>query len=142
MFDLFLVDLFVIYVFLMLLKFMLDMEGYWKKVVVVVLGYIDEFVIQEYVVDVLVGKVVVDGCLLVVVVDLFKLGDGVIIIFKVFCIYRFEDYGMDFKILEKIDRIVMEGIKVKVYFGCQILILKDGKLVYDKFFGIFIYESD
>ncbi len=49
---------------------------------------------------------------------------------------------MDSKILEKIDRIAMEGIKAKAYPGCQILILKDGKPVYDKSFGTFTYESD
>ena len=36
----------------------------------------------------------------------------------------------------------MEGIKAKAYPGCQILILKDGKPVYDKSFGTFTYESD
>ena len=49
-------DLPVIYVFLMPLKSMLDMEGYWKKAAAVVLGHTDESVIQEYVADVLVGK--------------------------------------------------------------------------------------
>ena len=135
-------DLPVIYVFLMPLKSMLDMEGYWKKAAAVVLGHTDESVIQEYVADVLVGKAVADGRLSVAVADLFKPGDGVTITPKVSRIYRPEDYGMDSKILEKIDRIAMEGIKVKAYPGCQILILKDGKPVYDKSFGTFTYESD
>lgn len=135
-------DLPVIYVFLMPLKSMLDMEGYWKKAAAVVLGHTDESVIQEYVADVLVGKAVADGRLSVAVADLFKPGDGVTITPKVSRIYRPEDYGMDSKILEKIDRIAMEGIKAKAYPGCQILILKDGKPVYDKSFGTFTYESD
>ena len=118
------------------------MEGYWKKAAAVVLGHTDESVIQEYVADVLVGKAVADGRLSVAVADLFKPGDGVTITPKVSRIYRPEDYGMDSKILEKIDRIAMEGIKAKAYPGCQILILKDGKPVYDKSFGTFTYESD
>lgn len=119
-------DLPVVYVFLMPLKSMLDMEGYWKKAAAVVLGHSDESVIQEYVADVLVGKAVADGRLSVAVADLFKPGDGVTITPKVSRIYRPEDYGMDSKILEKIDGIAMEGIKAKAYPGCQILILKMG----------------
>lgn len=94
-------DLPVIYVFLMPLKSMLDMEGYWKKAAAVVLGHTDESVIQEYVADVLVGKAVADGRLSVAVADLFKPGDGVTITPKVSRIYRPEDYGMDSKILER-----------------------------------------
>ena len=106
---------------------MLDMEGYWKKAAAVVLGHSDESVIQEYGADVLVGKAVADGRLSVAVADLFKPGDGVTRTPKVPRIYRPEDYGMDSKILEKIDGIAREGIKAKAYPGCQILILKDGK---------------
>ena len=71
--------------------------------------------------DVLVGKAVADGRCPWLSPTLFKPGDGVTITPKVPRIYRPEDYGMDSKILEKIDGIAMEGIKAKAYPGCQIL---------------------
>lgn len=134
-------DLPVIYVFLMPLKSMLDMEGYWKKAAAVVLGHTDESVIQEYVADVLVGKAVADGRLSVAVADLFKPGDGVTITPKVSRIYRPEDYGMDSKYWK--DRQDSHGRNQGE--GLSWLSdsnLKDGKPVYDKSFGTFTYESD
>ncbi len=134
-------DLPVIYVYLMPLKSMLDMEEYWKNAAAVVLGHTDEPVIQERVADVLVGKAVADGRLSVGVADLFKPGDGVTMAPEVPRTYKPEDYGMDSRVLKKIDEIALEGIRAKAYPGCQILILKDGKPVYDKSFGTFTYES-
>ena len=131
----------VIYVYLMPLKSMLDMEEYWKSAAAVVLGHTDEPVIQERVADVLVGKAVADGRLSVAVAGLFKPGDGVTMAPEVPRTYKPEDYGMDSKMLKQIDAIAVEGIKAEAYPGCQILILKDGKPVYDKSFGTYTYES-
>ena len=43
---------------------------------------------------------------------------------------------------QKLDSIANMGIKVGAYPGCQIMALKDGKVVYDKCFGTFTYGSD
>jgi beta-glucosidase-like glycosyl hydrolase/CubicO group peptidase (beta-lactamase class C family) len=49
--------------------------------------------------------------------------------------------GMNSKILKKIDSIALNGIQAKAYPGCQIVVLKDGKMIYDKTFGTPTYES-
>ena len=131
----------VVYVCLMPLTSMAGMEAYWKNAEAVVLGHTDDPAVQEHVADVLVGKAVADGRLSVAVGSLFKPGDGVTLTPEVSRMYRPEDYGMDSNVLKKIDEIAQEGIKAKAYPGCQVLILKDGKPVYDKSFGTFTYES-
>lgn len=130
----------VVYVWLMPLRSVLGMERYWKKAAVV-LGHTDEPAIQEHVADVLAGKAVADGRLPVAVPGLFRPGDGLTLPSKSVRIYRPEDYGMNSGTLQQIDDIALEGIKAKAYPGCQVLVLKDGKPVYDKSFGTFTYES-
>ena len=52
-----------------------------------------------------------------------------------------EEVGMSAEKLSHIDSIVKDGIQANAYPGCQVLILKKGKLVYDKCFGTYTYES-
>ncbi|MDD3323241.1 MAG: serine hydrolase [Paludibacter sp.] len=52
-----------------------------------------------------------------------------------------EKVGMKSIILKRIDSIAIDGIKNTVYPGCQILVMKDGKTVYDKCFGTYTYEG-
>jgi len=56
-------------------------------------------------------------------------------------LFRPEDLGMSSKRLSRIDSIVKAGIKAKVFPGCQVLVLKEGKPVYDKCFGNYTYET-
>ncbi len=42
--------------------------------------------------------------------------------------------------LSRIDSIVKDGIKSRAFPGCQVLVLKDGRPVYDKCFGNYTYE--
>ncbi|HRG38791.1 MAG TPA: glycoside hydrolase family 3 N-terminal domain-containing protein, partial [Bacteroidia bacterium] len=52
-----------------------------------------------------------------------------------------EELGIDSKKFEKIDSIVYQGIKDKVFPGCQVLIAKDQKVIYKKAFGYHTYEN-
>lgn len=47
--------------------------------------------------------------------------------------------SMDEKYVFKLDSVAKVGIRKGAYPGCQILVLKDGKIVYDKCFGNFTY---
>ena len=51
------------------------------------------------------------------------------------------DVGMSSATLARIDSIVKDGIKSRVFPGCQIMVLKEGKTIYDKCFGNYTYES-
>ena len=46
---------------------------------------------------------------------------------------------MDAKYVAKLDSVAMSGIRKGAYPGCQIVAMKDGKMVYDKCFGTFTY---
>lgn len=52
-----------------------------------------------------------------------------------------EKAGMDENVLKKIDLIAMEAIDKKATPGCQVLVAKDGKVVYEKTFGTLSYEN-
>lgn len=53
-----------------------------------------------------------------------------------------EELGADSKALAKIDSIAMKGIKDKVYPGCQILVAKNGKVIYQRSFGFHTYDNE
>ena len=42
---------------------------------------------------------------------------------------------------DEIDSIAIEGVRKKAYPGCQVLILKDGRQVYNKCFGTYTYND-
>lgn len=46
-----------------------------------------------------------------------------------------ESVGLSSSGLKKVDEIALEGLHKKAYPGCQILVAKDGKIVYHKAFG-------
>lgn len=51
------------------------------------------------------------------------------------------DVGMDPKILAEIDGIAQEAIETEATPGCQILVAKDGQIVYEKNFGYQTYHK-
>ena len=53
-----------------------------------------------------------------------------------------EFVGMNSTTLSGIDAIVRNGLNLQVYPGCQVLVMKDGKIVYDKSFGKYTYETN
>ncbi len=53
-----------------------------------------------------------------------------------------EDARMNSRTLAKIDRIAAEAIQSGSTPGCQVLVAKDGKVVYEKSFGALTYENN
>ena len=131
----------LVYVYLTPLRRMHNKGAEWKKASAVILGHSNDKAVQLFVADALVGKEIPEGRISVEVEGFLKPGGGVTLGKESAKVYRPQDYGMDSNILNKIDDIVLEGIKAKAYPGCQVLILKDGAPVYDKCFGSFTYGS-
>ncbi|MBL3656327.1 glycoside hydrolase family 3 N-terminal domain-containing protein [Fulvivirga sediminis] len=52
-----------------------------------------------------------------------------------------EAAGMDMDVLNKIDGIAQEAIADEATPGCQVLIAKDGKVVFQKSYGYYTYDS-
>ena len=55
--------------------------------------------------------------------------------------YQPESCGMDSQTLLKIDSICQAAIKVKATPGCQVLVAKDGYIIYNKAFGFNTYDK-
>lgn len=53
-----------------------------------------------------------------------------------------ESVGMDSEVLKRLDAMAQELISTEAAPGCQILLMKDGKVVYDKQFGKFNYARN
>ncbi len=49
---------------------------------------------------------------------------------------------MNAKYERKLDSVVRLGMKKRAYPGCQLVVMKDGKMVYDKCFGYFTYGGE
>ncbi|QCK14165.1 glycoside hydrolase family 3 N-terminal domain-containing protein [Mangrovivirga cuniculi] len=52
-----------------------------------------------------------------------------------------ENAGMDSRVLTKIDDIAEEAIQTQATPGCQVLVAKNGKIVYEKAYGYMTYDS-
>ena len=117
-----------------------DKFTFKKEPVAVLVGYEDVQDAVDAVVNVMVGKLNPIGRLPVTLNNKFKAGDGL----------SFEGMltpeTMPTKFItneftKQIDSIAKNGIDIGAYPGCQILAMKDGKIIYDKCFGHFTYDD-
>ncbi|WP_321334645.1 glycoside hydrolase family 3 N-terminal domain-containing protein [uncultured Bacteroides sp.] len=132
----------VIYVFFTPGKRMLQIHRAISVASVVVLGNSTNEDVQEQVADMLYGKASVDGRLSASIGGLFKTGAGVTITPATPYHFIPEEYGMRSEVLSRIDTIAMRGILAGAYPGCQVVVLKDGKTMYDKSFGTYTYTDE
>lgn len=75
--------------------------------------------------------------------DEFKKGCIFVLMGKVCLVYMFlVVFGIDgYYLDQQVKSIVEEGIREGVFFGVQVLVVKDGVVVYYKVFGYYIYDS-
>lgn len=120
------------------------MTGYTSSIKssdAIVLAYENTDYAQEFAAQAIFGGIGVDAKIPVSVKGLFDIGDG-IETQKVRLGYNSpEEVGLKSEYLAKIDTIANEGINAKAYPGCQILIAKNGVVIYDKAFGSFEYNG-
>ena len=88
------------------------------------------------------GGIGANGKLPVSVSSTLKEGTGI----EVKSLNRFkytepEEVGIHLKDLDKIDSIAMSGINEHAYPGCQVLVARKGKVIYNKTFGHHTYEK-
>lgn len=126
----------LVYAFFASYREMRLLEPALKKSSAVLLGHSSEPDIQQHVAGVLFAKSPAQGKLSMNIGLLYQAGEG--------CMvtpgmkpgnFIPEDLGMKSYELYRIDAIARAGLEAKAYPGCQILVLKDGRPVYDKCFG-------
>lgn len=125
----------VIYVFFTPGRLMLQLEQAVASAASVVLAHASTDEVQQRVAEVLYAKAIANGRLSASIGGLFATGAGVTIAPGMPYRFRPEEFGVNSQVLARIDSIAKEGIAAGAYPGCQVVILKDGKTMYDKCFG-------
>lgn len=101
----------------------------------VVMGYETKSEAQRAVGDAIMGGIPFKGSLPVDLPPIFKEGDGLQTTKTRLSYAPPHLVGVDGGVLTKIDHIAKEGINMGAYPGCQVLVAKDGYIVYHKAFG-------
>ncbi len=108
----------------------------------VVCGYATDERAQLAAAEVVFGGISARGRLPVTVSGGFQVNTGVqTSSLKRLSYHLPEAAGMDSRTLQKIDLLANEAITDHAAPGCQVLVAKDGKVVYSKSFGYYTYDS-
>ncbi|MBD3592077.1 glycoside hydrolase family 3 N-terminal domain-containing protein [Bacteroides sp. GM023] len=126
-----------IYLFFTPGKMMLQIHRAVSHASAVVLGHSHTSDVQRQVADILFAKATADGRLSASVGGLFPTGAGVTITPKTPLHFIPEEYGLSSALLKKIDTIALDGIQQGAYPGCQVVVLKNGHIMFDKSFGTY-----
>lgn len=107
------------------------------------LGYEDNAINREMLAQAIFGGVGISGKLPVTSNYMFTSGFGL----ETSDIGRFkyslpEELNIDEADLFEIDKIVINGINESAFPGCQVLVAKEGKVIYNKTFGHHTYEKN
>ncbi|HMJ45950.1 MAG TPA: glycoside hydrolase family 3 N-terminal domain-containing protein [Ferruginibacter sp.] len=102
-----------------------------------VVCYEDDDIIQQAAFDMLQGKLGFKGTLPVTVCDKYKYGTGIITTFN-----APGKPAFDLAKTSRIDSIVADAIMRAAIPGCAILVLKDGKVAFEKAYGSYTYLNN
>jgi beta-N-acetylhexosaminidase len=102
--------------------------------------YEDDEIVQNTAADLIEGRFIAKGRLPVTVCPAFKYGTG---IFNVRLLPEASprDVGLSVAKLNIIDSIANDGIRKQAFPGCVVLVVKDGKIVFEKSYGYLTYDS-
>ena len=107
----------------------------------VIMSYENSDYSESYSAQLIFGGVGASGKLPVTASSYFKVGMGINTHQVRFKYTIPEALGIDSRKLAKIDSIAMNGIKDKVFPGCQVLVAKNGNVIYQKSFGHHTYDT-
>lgn len=108
----------------------------------IILSYEDNELTQSLSAQLIFGAIGASGKLPVTASTNYKFGTGI----QTNSLGRFkytipEELGLSTSDFDRIDTIALYGIKEKAYPGCEILVAKEGKVIYQKSFGYHTYEN-
>ena len=106
----------------------------------VVMAYEATSLAQEYAAQVIFGGMPARGKLAVSIPDMYYAGTGFFTTQTRLGYHKPEEVGMNPVRLKEIDAIVQEGLKHQAYPGCQVLVAKNGKIIYSQSFGYYDYQ--
>jgi beta-N-acetylhexosaminidase len=109
----------------------------WCDAKNLVVCYEDDPIIQKVAADMLQGKLPYKGKLPVTVCNNFKFGKGIT---GLQYAVPANQWGIDMTHMNRIDSIAKDAINKKATPGCVVLILKDGKIAFEKAYGNNTYD--
>lgn len=130
----------VVYTFFTLPYFCKEYKQSIMKAKAVVMGYEATPLAQEYAAQLIFGGIPAKGKLPVTIPGLFHAGAGIFTEKTRLGYHEPEEVGANASRLDVIGSIVEEGLEQKAFPGCQVLVAKDGMVIYDKSFGYFDYS--
>ncbi len=106
-----------------------------------IMSYEDNDYSQSYSAQLIFGGIAATGKLPITPSPYFTIGTGIQTKAVRFKYTIPEDLGYASNAFSKIDSIALKGIKDKVYPGCQVLVAKNGVVIYQKSFGYHTYDK-
>lgn len=120
----------------------LEKMSYPERFAAILVSYQDDAYLSRAAAEALMGAIQVSGKLPVSIGHFFPAQTGVEIAEATRLKFTTPmDLGLKPDAFAKIDSMVMEGIKKRAYPGAQVLVAKNGKVVYNKAFGAHTYED-
>lgn len=108
----------------------------------IVVGYQDGPYLNAAAAEALMGGIKVTGRLPVSIGHYFPAQTGIVLAEAVRLHYSSPlEIGLPYNAFAKVDSIALDGIAKRAYPGAQILVVKDGNVIYDKSFGYYTYEN-
>ncbi len=103
--------------------------------------YEDDSITQNAAADILEGKIIAKGTLPVTVCDKYKYGSG-ILPKRIMPLATPDEEGLNgLQMTKNIDSIALAGIAGQAYPGCVVLIARHGKIVFEKAYGKYNYDT-
>ena len=131
----------VIYAFFTLPYFCAEYKATINHAKTVIMAYEGTPLAQEYAAQIVYGGVAAKGKLAVTIPDMYPVGTGVNTAKTRLGYHQPEEVGINSSRLNEIEAIVKEGLDAEAYPGCQVLVAKDGMVIYHKSFGYEDYQK-
>ncbi len=114
---------------------------YFQEFNTVIVGYNEEEEAESITAQIIFGARGAEGTL-PVTVGKFQYGNGVCTNSNMRLKYGSPlEVNMNLKTLQKADKIIYKAIEDRVFPGAQLLVVKDGNVVYDKAYGFHTYDN-
>lgn len=118
-----------------------DKLGKIEKMPAIILGHTNHYLIQQFIPQLIFGAKGADGTLAASISASLRQGTGI----QTLPLQRTgyssaEQEGLDSRTLTRIADIAQEAIREKAAPGCQVLITRHGKIIYEKSFGFQTYD--
>ncbi|NDW13113.1 beta-N-acetylglucosaminidase [Bacteroides sp. 214] len=132
----------VVYVFFTSYRAAVQLVTAQRKSSATVLAHSGQTDIQQHVANVLFAKAPANGKTSMSIGDLYQRDEGVTITTDMLPQSTPEDLGLKSYIFNKgVDSLLRTAVAEKVFPGCQVLLLKGGRVVYEKAMGTHTYQG-